>query len=70
MSLARRVFIVGGAHTPFIGKHHPDFIWKRHPDFGKRDNPALEDYVQQAVIGTLEATGTPAAAKASADCGP
>ncbi len=62
MGLARRAFVIGGHITPFIGKKHPDFIWKRHPDFGTRENPALEDYIVQAVNGALEATGTPAGA--------
>ena len=57
MSLARRVFIVGGAHTPFIGKHHPDFIWKRHPDFGKRSNPDFEQHLRSAVEGAIEDSG-------------
>ncbi|MBW1877613.1 MAG: hypothetical protein JRI25_01885 [Deltaproteobacteria bacterium] len=61
MSLSRRVFILGGHTTPFIGKRHPDFIWKRHPDFGKRENPSLEEYITTATCGALEATGTPAA---------
>lgn len=57
MALARRSFIAGGAHTPFIGKGHPDFIWKGHPDFGKRDNPALEDLLTSAVRGAIDDTG-------------
>ena len=57
MSLARRVFIVGGAHTPFIGKHHPDFIWKRHPDFGKRQNPTYEELLKSAVSDAIEDSG-------------
>ncbi len=56
----RRVFIIGGHTTPFIGKKHPDFIWKRHPDFGKRENPTLEDYISASVNGALESTGTAA----------
>ena len=40
----RRVFVVGGALTPFIGKSNPDFIWKGHPEFGRRENPTLEQY--------------------------
>lgn len=56
MALARRAFIVGGAHTPFTGKGHPDFIWKGHPDFGKRDNPTLEDLLTTAVRGALDDT--------------
>jgi acetyl-CoA acyltransferase len=57
----KRVYILGGHTTPFIGKKHPDFVWKRHPDFGTRENPSLEDYITTAVNGALEATGTPAA---------
>lgn len=56
----RRVFIVGGDLTTFIGKNHPDFIWKRHPDFGKRENPTLEELTTQAIKGALEKTGVEA----------
>jgi acetyl-CoA acyltransferase len=62
MSLRRRTFILGGYVSPFIGKKHPDFVWPKHPDFGKRENPVLEDYITSAVLGALEATGTPAEA--------
>lgn len=54
---ARRVFILGGANTPFIGKGHPDFIWKNHPDFGKRENPGLEELLRQAVEACIAVTG-------------
>lgn len=57
MGLTRKVFLTGGAHTPYIGKHHPDFIWKRHPDFGKRDNPSYDELIKSAVDGTIEDTG-------------
>jgi acetyl-CoA acyltransferase len=57
MGLTRRVFLAGGAHTPYIGKHHPDFIWKRHPDFGKRENPTYDQLIKSAVDGTIEDTG-------------
>ncbi len=60
MALARRAFVLGGAHTPFIGKGHPDFIWKKHPDFGKRDNPTIHQLLHQAVRDALAATGVPA----------
>ncbi len=56
MALARRVFIVGGAHTPFIGKGHPDFIWKKHPDFGVRDNPTIHQLLKDAVGAALAQT--------------
>jgi acetyl-CoA acyltransferase len=57
MSNSRRVFIVGGANTPFFGKGHPDFIWKRHPDFGVKENPTLEELLKSAVDGCIEDTG-------------
>ncbi|MEO1271872.1 MAG: hypothetical protein AAFX99_27575, partial [Myxococcota bacterium] len=57
MKFRRRIFVVGGAHTTYIGKYHPDFIWKKHPDFGKRDNPTLEEHLATAVRGALEKTG-------------
>jgi acetyl-CoA acyltransferase len=47
--MSRRIFIAGGAITPFIGKGNPDFIWKRHPDFGQRDNPTLRELLTRAV---------------------
>jgi len=62
MKPARRAFVLGGAHSGFIGKFHPDFIWKNHPDYGKRTNPTLEEHIKRAVIGALEKTGVPAAA--------
>jgi acetyl-CoA acyltransferase len=62
MKPARRVFLLGGTHSGFLGKFHPDFIWKGHPDFGKRTNPSLEEHIRRAVIGALEKTGVPAAA--------
>lgn len=58
----RKVFIAGGAHTPFIGKHHPDFVWKGHPDFGRRENPELEWYVQDVARRALTDNGVAAAA--------
>lgn len=62
MKLKRRVFVVGGAHTAYIGKHHPDFIWKQHPDFGKRENPTLEHLLHKSIQDALAATGVPASA--------
>jgi acetyl-CoA acyltransferase len=62
MKPARRVFVLGGAHSGFIGKFHPDFIWKGHPDFGKRSNPTIDEHIQRAVIGAFEKTGVPASA--------
>ena len=62
MKPLRPVFLLGGAHTPFIGKFHPDFIWKGHPDFGKRRNPTIEEHLHKAVRDALAATGVPASA--------
>jgi len=52
----RKVYVVGGAITPFIGGKHPDFIWKKHPDFGKKENPTLEDYLNKATNEALANT--------------
>lgn len=61
MKPQKRIFVVGGDLTPFIGKMHPDFIWKKHPDFGKKENPGLEDYLTSAIRGALDNTGVDAA---------
>lgn len=57
MKPCRRVFVAGGAITPFIGKFHPDFIWKGHPDFGKRENPSIEELIHRVARETLQSTG-------------
>jgi acetyl-CoA acyltransferase len=62
MTLARRAFIAGGAHTAYLGKGHPDFIWKGHKDFGARENPTLEQTLQSAVDVCLADTGVDPAA--------
>lgn len=62
MKLRRKVYVVGGDLTTFIGKSHPDFVWKKHPDFGKRENPTLEQFLSEAINGALEKTGVDAAA--------
>ncbi len=49
MKPLRRVFVVGGAHSPFVGKGHPQPL------------PSLEDHLGVAVREALEVTGTPAA---------
>ncbi len=53
----RRVFVLGGANTAFIGKGHPDFIWKNHADFGKRENPTMEEHLATAVADAFTTTG-------------
>ena len=62
MKPARRVFVLGGAHSGFTGKFHPDFIWKGHPDFGKRSNPTLEEHLKKAIVDALEKTSVQASA--------
>jgi acetyl-CoA acyltransferase len=53
----RRVFIVDGYITDFIGKFHPDFIWKGHEEFGQRENPTIEEHLTEAIRGALDASG-------------
>lgn len=62
MKLHRKVYVVGGDITTFVGKGHPDFIWKNHPDFGKRENATLEELMTQAIQGALKQTGVDASA--------
>ncbi|KEG09014.1 3-ketoacyl-CoA thiolase [Trypanosoma grayi] len=58
MSLtAKRVFIVGGHITPFVGKGSPLFIDKKHPDFGKKENKTLEEMLADSINGALQQTG-------------
>lgn len=57
MKFRRKIYVVGGDLTTFIGKHHPDFIWKKHPDFGEKENPTLEELLSQAINGAFEKTG-------------
>lgn len=50
---SRKVFVLGGHTSKFIGKNHPDFIWKKHPLFGKKENPTLKEYIVEAIQKTL-----------------
>lgn len=54
MKFRRKIYLVGGALTPFIGKMHPDFIWKKHPDFGTRENPTLEEDLSAVIRKALD----------------
>ncbi|TDP62162.1 thiolase C-terminal domain-containing protein [Bradymonas sediminis] len=60
MKFRRKIYMVGGALTPFIGKMHPDFIWKKHPDFGTRENPTLEETLSAAIQKALADTNVDA----------
>lgn len=51
----RRVFIVGGYVTPFIGRRHPAFVDKETP--GGPRNPTLEEHIASAVKGCLDSVG-------------
>jgi acetyl-CoA acyltransferase len=62
MKPGRKIYVVGGDLTTFIGKQHPDFVWKQHPDFGKRENPTLEELLVGAIRGALAKTGVDASA--------
>ncbi|KAG8343294.1 Thiolase N terminal domain [Trypanosoma vivax] len=54
---SRRIFVVGGYITPFVGKGSPLFIDKKHPDFGKKENKTLEELLSESVNGALQNTG-------------
>ena len=49
----RRVFVVGGGHTTFLGRGRQEFVHRKHPDYGKRTNPGLEAHMQGAVEALL-----------------
>lgn len=49
MKPTRRIFVVGGAHSPYVGKGHP------------RPLPSLEDHLRTAVRAALETTRVEAA---------
>lgn len=51
MKPQRETYIAAVSLTPFLGKGHPDFIWKGHPEFGQRENPNLEGFLAQALLG-------------------
>jgi len=57
MAFREKVYVLGTAVTPFIGKFHPDFIWKKHPDFGTKQNPDLAEYLGRATAEALEEAG-------------
>ncbi|KAF0980079.1 hypothetical protein FDP41_001232 [Naegleria fowleri] len=54
MPLPRKVYVLGGYTSKFIGKGHPDFIHKKHPLFGKQTNPDLKWYLMTAIQETLK----------------
>ena len=58
----KRVFVLGGAHTAFLGRGHPDYLSFKHRVPGVRENPSLEDHLGGAVRAALETTGVDPAA--------
>lgn len=56
----KKVYVLGGHTSKFIGKNHPDFIWKKHPLFGQKENPKLKEYIVETVQKTLGMNGTDA----------
>ena len=56
----RRVFVLGGAHTTYLGRGRPEFVHRRHPDYGQRTNPTLEQHLTEAVQSALADTGVEA----------
>ena len=58
----KRVFVVGGAHTTFLGRGHPDYLSFKDRVPGERENPSLEDHLGDAVRSALETTGVDPAA--------
>jgi acetyl-CoA acyltransferase len=58
----RRVFVVGGAHTTYLGKARPEFVsFKRGRETGER-NPTLEEHLGGAVRAAFAETGVDPAA--------
>ena len=57
-----RIFVLGGAHTDFLGRARPEFVHPRHPEWGQRSNPSLEQHLSAATHATLETTGVAAEA--------
>jgi hypothetical protein len=53
----RRIYVAGGASTPFIGRGSPDFIGPKHPEHGKRSNPTIEQQLQRAVHAAFHHSG-------------
>jgi len=58
----RRVFVVGGAQTPFLGHARPEFVPLREVRRGRGANPSLQHHLTGAVQGAFHATGIDPAA--------
>ncbi len=62
MRPARRVFVLGGAHSLYTGVGRPDFVHHRHPDYRPGANPSLQDHLRVATLAALEVARVPAEA--------
>jgi acetyl-CoA acyltransferase len=51
------VYVLGGAHTPFLGRAHPDFV---SPRDSRRRNPTLEEHLHRSIRDALSVTGVAA----------
>ncbi len=58
----RRVFVLGGGQSDYLGKARPEFVTRRHPDHGQRTNPGLEDHLAAALKAAFAAAGVEPAA--------
>lgn len=59
MKPRRRVFVVGGGQSDYLGRARSDFVTRRHPDYGKRQNPGLEEHLSIALGAAFAASGVP-----------
>jgi len=58
----RRVFVVGGAHSAYLGKARPDFVTHRQSQATGERNPTLQEHMGTAVRAAFELTGADPAA--------
>ena len=62
MKPQRRVFVLGGAQTAFLGRARPEFVSFRDAQAGKGRNPTAEEHLQAAVREAFAVTGVDPAA--------
>lgn len=62
MKPERRVFVVGGGQSDYLGRGRSDFVTRRHPEHGKRRNPGLEEHLGAALRAAFAAAGVDPAA--------
>ena len=57
MKPARRVFVVGGSHTTYMGRGRPEYVSFRKAAATGQGNPTLQDHMGRAVQRLFEQTG-------------